>query len=324
MKDNLIIYVSSRNNYDMLEGEVLRNIPFDGFEFINVDDNSVESEIEKGKHICNKYKIMYLQNRSRGVQMATQTLIDFVSRNRPNCKWIFCFQHDNFPISKDFFSRISKLINSGQIDQFGSIGFNVIDLGKNTKNSFNLWRSGQKPLGMIGMSNLGYVSTGERWIAPRQNQEILDLNKESWMKPFTTDFPMWAAIGINVSAWKNHVEPSTDYQFHLWWPDIAMQLNKANAPCIILPDLYCLNAQEIKSKYGIDQNSAVSAMRGNTHHFGEYGPHLENFHKRWGWEYENPRNTFPNVIDRYRGTYIEKFFNHELKNGPLENYDIEY
>ena len=25
-KDNIIIYVSSRNNYDMLEGEVLKNI----------------------------------------------------------------------------------------------------------------------------------------------------------------------------------------------------------------------------------------------------------------------------------------------------------
>ncbi len=26
MKDNLIIYVSSRNNYDMFKGEVLKNI----------------------------------------------------------------------------------------------------------------------------------------------------------------------------------------------------------------------------------------------------------------------------------------------------------
>ena len=37
-KKNLIIYVSSRNNYDMLEGEVIKNIKFDGFEFINIDD----------------------------------------------------------------------------------------------------------------------------------------------------------------------------------------------------------------------------------------------------------------------------------------------
>ena len=39
-KDNIIIYVSSKNNYDMLSCEVIKNINFEGFEFINVDDNS--------------------------------------------------------------------------------------------------------------------------------------------------------------------------------------------------------------------------------------------------------------------------------------------
>ena len=42
MKDNLIIYVSSRNNYDMFEHEVLNNINLEGFEIINVDDRSLE------------------------------------------------------------------------------------------------------------------------------------------------------------------------------------------------------------------------------------------------------------------------------------------
>ena len=51
-KDNIIIYVSSRNNYDMLEGEVLNNINTEGFEFINVDDKSCDEEIAKGKTIC--------------------------------------------------------------------------------------------------------------------------------------------------------------------------------------------------------------------------------------------------------------------------------
>ena len=29
--------------------------------------------------------IVFLENKSRGVQMATQTLIDFINENRPNC-----------------------------------------------------------------------------------------------------------------------------------------------------------------------------------------------------------------------------------------------
>ncbi len=55
---NIIIYVSSRNNYDMLSGEVLKNINTEGFEFINVDDKSSPEEIEKGKQICQENDIV--------------------------------------------------------------------------------------------------------------------------------------------------------------------------------------------------------------------------------------------------------------------------
>ena len=77
-KNNIIIYVSSRNNYDMLSGEVLKNIDTEGFEFINVDDKSSPEEIEKGKQICQENDIVFLENESRGVQMATNTLINFI------------------------------------------------------------------------------------------------------------------------------------------------------------------------------------------------------------------------------------------------------
>jgi glycosyltransferase involved in cell wall biosynthesis len=112
MNDNLIIYVSSRNNYDMLTGEVIKNINTEGFELINIDDNSSNEEIKKGKQICLDNNIVFLENKDRGVQMATQTLIDFINENRPNCKWIVCFQHDIYPISADFFNTLSKYISN--------------------------------------------------------------------------------------------------------------------------------------------------------------------------------------------------------------------
>ena len=49
---NLIVYLSSRNNYEMLNNEVFKNINFDGFEFINVDDQSDHEEKVKGKEYC--------------------------------------------------------------------------------------------------------------------------------------------------------------------------------------------------------------------------------------------------------------------------------
>ena len=134
---DIIIYVSSRNNYDMLNGEVFKNINTEGFEFINVDDKLSPEEIEKGKKICQENDIVFLENKSRGVQMATQTLIDFINDNRPDCRWIFCFQHDCYPISENFFSRISKLIQDDKLDEFGTLD-SIESIWENIRNIIQL------------------------------------------------------------------------------------------------------------------------------------------------------------------------------------------
>ena len=319
-KDNLIIYVSSRNNYDMLENEVLK-LDFEGFEFINIDDKSCSEEYLKGEKICKQNNVVFLPNKSRGVQMATQTLIDFINDNRPNCKYIICFQHDNKPITENFFSRISSVIETGDIDNFGAIGFNVLDNGKYTGNSMHIFSKGGNPSGMLGLCHLSSLSPRERWISPKHNPELTEIYKNI-ENPFMIEFPMWAAIGINVNIWNEVIVPTDKYHFHLWFPDIAMQLNKNNKPLVVFPRLYCVNLQEIKEKYGIPNNSAKSAMEGNEYHFGEYGPHLQNFKIRWGWDYENVRNEFP--LDKYKGTFIEDFYNHNPYLGPLKTYKIKY
>ena len=51
-KDNLIIYLSCRNNYDMLEGEVIRNIDTEGFEMF-----AVMIETVKHKTLSTLFKI---------------------------------------------------------------------------------------------------------------------------------------------------------------------------------------------------------------------------------------------------------------------------
>jgi hypothetical protein len=320
MKDNLIIYVSSHNNYDMLEGEVLK-INFEGFEFINVDDASCTSEIEKGKDICNQNGIIYLQNKGRGVQMATQTLIDYVNEFRPNCKYILCFQHDVKPISDNFFQQISELISTGKLEEFGGIGFNVLDRGKYTENAYQRFLKGEKPLGMIGLAHLSVSDNRKRWMSPVHNKHALTLNKDKWSKPFIIEFPAWMCVGINVRNWNENVTPTEDYQFHLWLPDVAMQFNRANKPLLVLPTLFCLNQQEVKTKYGISTNSAHGAKNGETFHFGEYS-NFNAWYKRWGWEYENVKQTFKIVAKKYENTLIHDYFYHNNDDGPLKNYEI--
>ncbi|MBT7623556.1 MAG: hypothetical protein HN595_03410 [Flavobacteriaceae bacterium] len=316
--NNLIVYVSSRNNYDMLENEVFKNINLEGFEFINVDDCSEPEEQKKGKEICRKRGIVFLENKSRGVQMATQTLIDFINKNRKSCKWIICFQHDNYPISKNFFETISKHIKDKSLDRFGLLGFNNLDFGSYTLFSYYKYLLGFNSLGMIGMLHLTkYENKGGMWLCPRKQFKIL--NNKKWKKPFIIEFPMWASIGINVNHWNSFVKPSTNYHFHLWLPDVAMQLNEKNKPCLVIPSLYCFNNQNLKKKYGISWNSATSSKAGNSFHFGKYS-NFQYWEKRWGWDFNNPRESFD--LSRYKDTLFEKFYNHDLNKGPLKNFNI--
>jgi len=317
--DSIIVYVSSRNNYDMLEGEVLNNIDTEGFEFINVDDNSCEEELEKGKAICEKHGIIFLENKDRGVQMATQTLIDYINNNRPQCKWIVCFQHDIYPISKNFFDKLDNYINSDKLNDFGLIGFNVLDHGDYTLNSYDLFQQGDSPFGMIGMCHLSVQDRSKRWLCTKQQTELL--KRDIWKTPFIVEFPMWAAVGINVNNWNKHIIATNQYHFHLWLPDIAMQFNYKNKACLILPDLYCLNNQSLKEKYSINKNSAQGAIQGNDYHFGEYS-NFNAWKDRWGWHYEDVYENFHSIQENYSGTLISDFFNHDITKGPLRSVDI--
>lgn len=316
-KDNLIIYLSSRNNYDMFGGEVLSNINTDGFELINVDDNSSEHEVIKGKSLCKNNNITFLQNKARGVQYATQTLIDFINNDRSECKWIVCFQHDIYPISTNFFTKLSSYIDSGVLDDVGVVGFNVLDKGDYTLDSYNEFMRGDQPLGMIGMAHLSIRSREGRWLCPRQQHSLI-ISNNRWHKPFYVEFPMWAAVAINVKLWNELITPTSDYHFHLWLPDIAMQFNYYNKGCVTIPDLYCLNDQALKEKYNINKNSATGAKNGDAYHFGEYS-NFTAWKERWGWDYENVFGTYENVKHNYVGTLIDSFYNHKIQTGPLKN-----
>ena len=318
-KKNLIIYVSSRINYDMLDGEVLRNINSDGFEIINIDDKSSSDEIKKGKRICDENNILFLDNKSRGVQWATQTLIDYVSENRPECKWIFCFQHDCYPITEDFFNRFSKLDETGLIDNFGTVGFNRLDMGKSTPKAYDKWKSGEKPMGHIGLAHLSVLNTFTRNIQPDRHSWLNE--KDEWKVPHCLEIICWTAFAINVNLWKKYVKPTDEYHFHLWAPDVSMQFLSNNIYNLVLPNLYLMNKQELKKKYGINPNSAHDSKDGNEYHFGHYHPSHEAWQKRWGWKYDDP-TTIPNVKEKWKGTLIEEFINHNIKNGPLKQFDL--
>lgn len=322
-EQNLIIGVSSFNNYDMLEFEVLKNIDFEDFEFINIDDHSRPENVKRGKALCEEKGIEFIINEGKGLQQGVDTLMKFVKKNRPNCKWVVMFQHDNYPLSKNFFKRLSNLISSSKLpNNIAVLGFNNLDYGEYTRLSYFKWRLGLKPIGLVGKFHLSIKSNSSRWAAPAKNHIIRNHSK-NFKKPFLIEIPLEAAMAISVDAWLKNIEPSDKFIFHLWFPDVMMQFMKKNLACLVLPDLYCMNNQYLKLKYGISKSSADGGRSGETEYFEEYGPHLEFFQERWGWDYENTEN-FPKT--RYEKSLLMDFFNHKIEQEkkPIKSYDIEY
>lgn len=317
MKDKIIIYVSSYNNYNMLEEVVLKNINTEGFEFINVDDNSFPEEVEKGKALCKKQGIQFLQNKSTGVQMATQTLIDFINKNRPNCKWIICFQHDNWPLSKNFFTNLNNMIKNQTINNYGCIGFNVLDNGKYTPNAIERYKKGKLSCGLLGHRHLSTLHPSRRWVSPYHNPSLTKKYKEhhELKKSFIIDIPTWAVTGWNVEKWNEVIQPTTSFKFLFWAPDLIMQFAKSNIPALSITNLYVENCQSIKTKFNAPAN-LTHAIRNNIKKYSQenYGEHHKNWIKRWGWDFENPAGTFPKVKDKYKNTLIYELWEHNCSS----------
>ena len=122
--ENILVYCSSRNNYEMLENEIFKNVDFEGFDFVNVDDNSCEEQVALGKKVCDKNKVDFLSNKGRGLSMALQTVVDYANNSDKDYKFIFWLSHDCYPITKNMFSKLSSLIDSKSLDDMNMM-FNL-------------------------------------------------------------------------------------------------------------------------------------------------------------------------------------------------------
>ena len=98
-----------------------------------------------------------------------------------------------------------------------------------------------------------------------------------------------------------------------------MQFNYYNYGCLILPDHYCLNHQQLKSKYEINPNSAAGAKSGDEYHFGDYS-NFSAWLERWGWHYESITEGFEAIKHNYENTLIGDFYHHDVNKGPLKSF----
>ena len=125
LKKQICIFISSRNNYVMLENEILLNFNLKGFTVINVDDGSHEEALNEGKKICKKNDIVFLENISNGLQYSLKTCLNYIKTNNLSHKYIWHITHDNYPVFNNFYDELYNILSKNI--NFGLLGFNCFD-----------------------------------------------------------------------------------------------------------------------------------------------------------------------------------------------------
>ena len=307
--DSIAIFLSSRNNYDMLP-IFLKNNNLEGYKLYNIDDCSKPEEIKKGKEICELNNIPFIENEDRGLQWAWHTIVNEVG---DNIKFVIWCTHDTFPITDNFFSKLDELGTSGKLDDFGIIGFNTFGPQCGVK---DIKLVSTESCGILGKAPLMELPGRGGWYRPTD----MELPWNIYGKPFAVESPTDMCWMINVNLFKKYIKPSNN--FHLFGSpeDVSLQFLYNNIYNIVLPDFAVWHNQHIKEEVKIPVKSARAAKNGDAEHFGHVFP-KEFWKEKWGWERDN-RITFENVKEKYKGTLIYEMYHHDSKKGPFRRFDI--
>ena len=311
----IAVYLSSRNNYSLLEDFISRNTSFiNDYYFVNIDDFSDPDEILLGKEICTKYSIPFLSNKNRGLQNAAATMIQHLNDINSDVKFIIWMTHDAHPITENFYNKFETLVIDGKLDKFGIIGFNILGPQCHIYNEQSIHES---QCGMLGRATLCNLPGRGGWY--RTPDMILDWNVWGGDRAIAVESPVDMFLAINIDLFNRYIKATDSYHLFCAFDDVCMQFLINGIYNVTIPTLQIWHSQEIKSGK-VPVKSASAAQKGDSKHFGDYGPHFEYWKTTWHWERDNFRNTFP--TDMYKNTLLYDFFMHDYSNGPLKTFSL--
>ena len=211
---NIAIYLSSRNNYDMLESVFLKHVDLGGFQLYNIDDASEPEEIAKGKEICERHNIKFIPNQDRGLQWAAKTMLDNID---DDVEFIVWCTHDTIPMNQNFFKQLSDKVATGKLNEFGMIGFNIMG-PQNDIHDPRTVVAGK--CGIIGRAPLMKLPGRGGWFRSTD----MKMDWDVWGKPCTIDAPVDMLLMMNVKLFREHIKVSNNYHLFCAHDDIAMTL----------------------------------------------------------------------------------------------------
>jgi len=318
--NKIIAYISSRNNYEMLSGEVLKNVELQGVELINVDDDSCIEQKKLGKNICADNGIKFVENKGRGLFMAANTAIDYALNNQPGCKYVFWLTHDCYPITKNFFKKLNDIITDGKLDEFGCVGFNTIwKKYSMSKLEFETRQLEGNYCGTLGRAVLTKVP-GAGWY---RNHDF-ELPWNIWGKNIAVESVVDMNMMINVDNFNKYVTADDKFHHFCWGDDLGLQFLKNNIYNVTLANMYVYHDQSLKTKYNIPENSARAAQAGNNFHFCHPTQHLNHWFNKWKFQREWQKDTgvenLSSIKHLYSNTLLYDFISHDYKQGPIKEF----
>jgi len=313
--NNIAIYISSRNNYSLLESFLKRNqAELSDYYFVNIDDFSDEAEVIKGQQICSDYGIPFVKNRARGLQYAAATMIIHLEEVGEEAKYIVWMTHDSHVMTPNFFKTFERLVAEDKLSSFGTVGFNIMgpQCGINKESA-----AVTNQCGILGRAPLAKLPGRGGWY----RRSDMKLSWDIWggNNAIAVESVVDMMVGINVELFKRHITVSDQYHLFCAFDDICMQFLNKGVYNVALPSLQVWHDQGIKSGK-VPIKSASAAKRGDSKHFGDYGPHLKRWKSTWGWERDAVRQTFP--AERYPDGLIREFYDLDYTNGPLKTFKL--
>lgn len=310
------IYIVSKNNYAFFEKHWWPHVSPLNYPVLNIDEGSDEEQKSVGKSFCKSNGIKYLDRDVPGVQNnALQAARYFKEQG---AKWMIWFQHDCWPLQKDFFEHIERMVKDGQLDNYGTIGFNALatDTVQNHDKHMKVLLKGGKPLGVMARAPLEGYAWYSSYSARPKLYPAIKMNDE-YLKPFPVESIAWFAIGVNIQKYLDNIQPDQNLRFHLGWDDVCFQFLRQNIYNIAIPSLYIEHRPDLKESMGLPRNSAQYTKNRENNYYFEQAEHLEIWKDKWGFEWGN-RESFAKVINKYKDTLLEKFYNHNPNLGTLK------
>ena len=208
------IFMTSRNNYDYMDKvwveKTLVDCDVNNIKVLNIDEDSTEEEKKKGREMCERRGITYMDREEPGMHHNIDTAIRFFGES---VKYLVWFQHDCWPIQKDFFYNLNELVAQDKLSEFGLLTFNAMAQNMFRKDGqFDIvmkeFEEGKNPLGVLSRSHLEAAATGDFYYCGYKvrNRITQPISKKLFSKPFACSEANFFCQGVNVKTYKKYID----------------------------------------------------------------------------------------------------------------------